>query len=159
MPGTRAIGMFLRLTCWREHVVIHGDDHGNEHNAVIEKMKFHARKEELQHAERDRLAHQIVVERGLSEQKKMFDVMPELDDESNCPPCAAATGKAFAKHPEADKHDQRIAVVQCLGLDEPRIPEPENAIRLRARPPHHPYLVGLYEMLTPVCKHDRHKDL
>jgi len=125
-------------------MVVHGNDHWNKYDAVIKEVKFYTRKEELQDAEWYRLVCEIVMERSLSDQKQMLNVVPELDDESDRPPCAATSGKAFAKHPKADQHDQRITVVQCLGLDEPGIPESENAIGFRARPSHDPNLVCLH---------------
>ena len=59
-----------RFSPGRKHVVVHPDHHRNEDYGVIEEVKFHARKEELQYAERHRLAHEIMVERSLSDQSR-----------------------------------------------------------------------------------------
>jgi len=48
-----AIGLSLR----RKYVIVHGDDHGNENDRVIEEMQFNPGKEELEHVEGHWLAH------------------------------------------------------------------------------------------------------
>src|ERR1700722_17942447 len=91
-------GHVSMLPLGRKHVVIHGDDHGDEHDRVIEKMEFNPGKDQLQYAARHRLAPKIMVRGGLPDQQKMLDVVPELDPESDHPPGMGDSGKAFAKN-------------------------------------------------------------
>src|SRR5580698_7729524 len=136
-----------------KHVVIHGDNHGDEHDGVIEEMQLNPRKYELQDTARNRLAPKVVVKHGLPEQEQVFDVMPELDHKRNSPPRAARPRKALAKHPQTNKHDNGITVVEALRFDQPWIPEPKNAVGLWPRPAQHPDLISLRQVLAPVNEH------
>src|ERR1700691_5521837 len=89
----------------------------------------------------------------------MFDVVPELDPESHHPPCVGNSGKALSEHPNADEHHQGVAVVQRFCLDQPGIPQTEQAESFRARPSHHINLVSLKQVLAPMRKHDQHENL
>ena len=65
----------------------------------------------------------------------------------------------FAEYPETDQHDQRVAVVQHLSLDQPGIQQPKQTQGLRARPAHNIDLISLDEMFSPVPKHNNHEYL
>src|ERR1700678_495863 len=109
------------VTLWREHVIVHADHHGYEHDRVVKKMEFDPREDKLQHAAGYRLTPKIMVKRGLPDKQEMFDVMPELNPEGYHPPGMRPPGKTLAQHPNADEHDQGIAVVQRFCLDQPWI--------------------------------------
>jgi hypothetical protein len=67
------------FTLWWKHVVVHADHHGDEYDRVVEEMEFDTWKDQLQNAAWDRLAPEIVMERGLPNEQEMLDVVPELD--------------------------------------------------------------------------------
>src|SRR5579863_7324495 len=157
-PLARA-GHVPLLARGREHVVIHADHHGDEHDRIIEKVQLNPREDQLQDAAGHRLAPEIVMKRGLPDQQKMFNVMPELNPKGNHPPGVRNSGKALAKHPQADQHHQGVAVVQSFGLNQPRVPQPDKAICPRPRPSHDINLISLEKMFTPVRQHYKHKDL
>src|SRR5271168_4511422 len=92
------------LTFGGKHVVVHPDDHGDKNDGVVKKVQLYARKEQLQHAHRNGLAPKIVMHGGLRDQQQVLDVMPELDDQRDGPPCAAGAGKTFAQDPNPDQH-------------------------------------------------------
>jgi hypothetical protein len=77
-------------------VIVHGDDHGNENDRVIEEMQFNPGKEELEHVEGHWLAHEIVMQRGLANQEEVLNMVPELDPERDHPPGVAAACKSLA---------------------------------------------------------------
>ena len=68
-----------QFTLGWKHVVVHADYHGDEYDRIIEEMEFHSWKEQLQNAAWNRLAPEIVVERGLRNQEEVLNMMPELD--------------------------------------------------------------------------------
>src|ERR1700722_8321102 len=122
-------------------------------------MEFDPRKDELEEAAGYRLSPEIMMRRGLVDQQEMFYVMPELNPERDHPPGMRAPGKAFSEYPNADQHDQGVAIMQRFGLNQPRIPQTEQAQSLRARPSHDIDLVSLNQMLRPMTEHNHHKDL
>jgi len=142
VPGTGA-GCFFFLPLGREHVVIHRDHHGDEHDRVVEEMKLDPRKKKLEDAARFRLMPEIVVRHRLPDQQEVLDVMPELDPERDHPPGMRDAGEPFSEYPETDQHDQRVTVVQNLSLDQPRIKQSKQTQRLGTRPPHDVDLIGL----------------
>ncbi len=99
------------------------DDHGDEHDGIVKKVEFDARKNELENADGHRLAPEIMVYGGLGDQQQVLDVMPELNDQCNRPPLASGTRKSFAQDPDSDQHHQRITIMEDFGLDQPRIPQ------------------------------------
>src|SRR6185437_8800417 len=115
------------LTRRREHVIVHADHHGNENNRVVEKMQFHAGEIQLQHAARYRLVPEVVMSGCLVDEQEVLNVMPELDHQSNRPPCERPAGKTFTEDPNSDQHYQSIAVVQGFGLNEPRPKQPKKS--------------------------------
>src|SRR5215204_5417202 len=96
---------------------------------------------------------------GLPLQHRVFDVMPELNDERDGPPLARGACKSFAKHPDADEHHDRVAVMQQLGAHQPRKEESEYAAGFWARPTHHVDLIRLRQVLGPVSEHDQHEEV
>lgn len=103
-------------------MVVHPDHHGDEDDCIVEKVKLDARKIELQDAARYGLAEQVVMKDILPNQQKMFDVVPELDDQCDRPPGACSACKPFQKNPDSDQHYQGIAIVKYLRLNQPGIP-------------------------------------
>src|SRR5215213_2174582 len=89
----------------------------------------------------------------------MLDVMPELDHERDRPPITRGPGKAFTQRPDADKHYDRITVVQHFRAHEPRKEQTENATGARPRPAKHVNLISLRQMLSPVRQHDERKKI
>ena len=93
-------------------------------------------------------------------QQQVLEVMEELDRQRDRPPppirCA---GESRPQQPEADQHHERVAVVQHLGLDQPRIEIAEHAARLRHRPSKRVDLKCLQQVLRPVRQHDHHEAL
>src|SRR6202041_867773 len=122
-------------------------------------MEFDPREDQLKHAARHRLTPKIVMKSRLPDKQKVLNVMPELDPERHHPPSVRNSGKSLAEHPKADEHHQGIAVVQGLRLDQPRIPQTNQAQSLRARPSHNINLVSLDQVLGPMGEHNKHKDL
>ena len=53
----------LLVLARRKHVVIHGDNHRNEHDGVIKEMQLNPWKYKLQHTIWNRLAPKVMVER------------------------------------------------------------------------------------------------
>src|SRR5579864_9530419 len=147
------------LTLRRKHVVVHSDDHWNKHNRVVKKVEFNPRKNQLQDAARHRLTPEIVVKRGLPDQQEMLDVVPELNPKCHHPPGMGDAGKALPEYPKADQHDQGIAIVQSLCLDQPGIKQPKQSQGLWPRPVHHVDLIGLDQMFSPMRQHNYHEDL
>src|SRR5579862_7261050 len=89
----------------------------------------------------------------------MLNVMPELDPKRHHPPGMRNPRKSLAEHPQANEHDQGIAIVQGFGLNQPRIQQTDQAQSFRTRPPHDIDLVSLDEMLSPMRQHDEHENL
>src|SRR6185437_481947 len=147
------------FTLWREHVIVHADHHGNENDRVIEKMQFYTGKEQLQHAARHRFMPEVVVGRGLVNEQKVLNVMPELDYQRDRPPSERSSGKTLPKHPNPDQHDQSVAIMQGFCLNKPWPNQSKQSQCLWTRPVHDPDLIGLNQMLHPVSKHDDHEDL
>lgn len=142
-------------------MVVHGDHHRNEYDGVVEEMYFCAklRQQQLQETDWDRRAKPVVMSEGLPLQDRVFDVMPELDRESNGPPFPRRTRKTLSQHPNSNQHHDRIAVMQNLRADKPRIKQTEDTIRRRPRPAEHINLKSLREVLGPVREHDQHKQV
>src|SRR5271166_6331829 len=136
VPPGAAANHLLLLSLGGKHVVVHRDDHGDEYNRIVEKMQFYAREYQLQDTARHRLAPEVVMSRGLPDQQEMLDVMPELDYQGHGPPGPRSPGKSFAQHPEENQHHQGVAIVQGLGLDQPGVPQTQQAIGFRAWPSH-----------------------
>jgi len=105
------------LTFRRKHVVVHTDHHRDEHDRVVKEVQFDPREDQLQNAARYWFSPKIVVKRGLPDQQKMLNVMPELNPERDHPPRVRNSGKALPEHPKTDQHHQGVAVVQGFGLD------------------------------------------
>src|SRR5579864_1690983 len=63
------------FTHWRKHVVIHSDNHRNEHDRVVKEVEFNPRKNQLQDAARHRLTPEIVVKGRLPDQQEMLNVV------------------------------------------------------------------------------------
>src|ERR1700730_2367053 len=103
-PGARTNHLLL-LGLRGEHVVVHRDDHGDEYDRIVKKMQFHAWEDQLQNTARHWLAPEIVVGRGLPDQQEVFDVVPELDHQSHCPPGPGPPGKSLAQDPNTGKHN------------------------------------------------------
>ena len=81
--------------------------------------------------------------------------MEELDRQRDGPPAAIEdTGKAGAEHPQPNQHDDGIAVVQRLGLDDPREEVADKSTRFGNGPSEAVDLESLEEMLRPVGQHD-----
>ena len=66
------------------------------------------------------------MQRRLRNQQQMLNVMPELNHQRDHPPRARSSAESLAQHPKPDQHEQRIAVVQHFGLDQPRIPQAQD---------------------------------
>src|ERR1700722_10100987 len=145
MPATPFTGAVRvpTLILRRKHVVVHRNHHGNEDDRIVKKMQFDARENHLENAEWNRFAPKIVMSRGLPDQQKMLNVMPELNPESDHPPGMGNSSKSFAQEPKAGQHDQRITVMKGFRLDEPGIPQAKQAIGLRTRPSHDINLISL----------------
>ena len=109
----------LGFTFQWEHVVVHANHHGNEDHRIIEEMEFHPREHKLQNACRHRGVKKIVMDSRLSNQQGMFNVMPELDIQSNRPPLERSTCESFAQRPNPDQHDDRETIVKGFCLDQP----------------------------------------
>src|ERR1700722_4606974 len=147
------------LALWWKHVVIHADDHRDKHDRVIKKMEFNPREEQLKYAARYRFTPKIVMDSRLPDKQKMFDMMPELYPERDHPPRIGNSREALPQHPNADQHHQGIAIMQRFCLDQPGIPQAEQAQSPRARPSHNINLVSLDKVLGPMSEHNKHKNL
>src|SRR3984957_8031238 len=119
----RAVARRLLLTYRRKHVVVHADHHRHKHDGIIEKVEFNARNYQLQNAHRNGLAPKIVMHGRLRDEQQVFKVMPELNNQRSGPPLARSSRKPFTQNPNANKHHQRITVMQSFRLDQPRIPQ------------------------------------
>ena len=86
MPPLTGAAHVSRFGLWREHVIVHADQHGDEHNRVVEQVQLYAREHQLQNAEGHGLMPKIVVRRSLVNQQNVLNVMPELDRQRNRPP-------------------------------------------------------------------------
>src|SRR3984885_1338312 len=122
-------------------------------------MEFNPGKKQLQDTAGHRLTPEVVVGGRLIDEQKMLDVMPELDHERHRPPGSSSSCKAFAQYPYPDEHHHGVAIVQRLRLDEPRIPQTDQAIGLRSRPSHDINLVSLEQMLSPMRQDNKQEDL
>src|SRR5579884_3809052 len=78
MPGTSTVCV-LFLPCAREHMVIHPDHHGDSHDSVVKKMKWHSRNAKgLHKTHRHHCVKPVMVRGRLNHQNQVLDVMPEL---------------------------------------------------------------------------------
>src|SRR5215207_9160221 len=83
----------------------------------------------------------------------MLEMMEELNPQRNRPPQPVlVTGESRPQDPEAEQHHQRVAVVQRLRLDQPRIEIAEHAARFGDRPPKPINLVRLQQMLRQCAR-------
>ena len=69
-------------------MVIHRDDHRNEHDCVVEEVQFDARHPHLHDARRHGSSAEVIASGGLRIQQEMFEVVEELNRERDCPPPA-----------------------------------------------------------------------
>src|ERR1700746_3406018 len=97
------------------------------------------------------------MEGSLADQQQMLNVMPELDHQSNGPPFPGGPGKSFSQNPDANQHDERIAIVQNFRVDQPGEVQPKKATGMMGRPAKDIDLPGLGNMLRPMRQHDNHK--
>src|SRR5690606_31605587 len=86
----------------REHMVIDPDDHRDEDQRVVDEVELHARDEELRDADRDGRVEEVLPDQCLALQKRVLDVVPELDAEGDHPPGAGTAHETRAEHPDAD---------------------------------------------------------
>ena len=93
-------------------MVVHCHHHRHEHYCVVEKVKLNTGNNQLQDAHGHRRPEQVVVQGSLPDQQGMFNVVPELNHERYRPPLLRCPGKPFTQNPNADQHDQRVAIVQ-----------------------------------------------
>src|SRR5579864_642718 len=156
MPCAGAFGVLL-FALRRKHVVIHSHDHRDEDDGVVEQMKLDPGNPQLREAGRDRRMKPIMARNCLVLQNAMLNVVPELDPERDHPPGVGNPGETLPQDPQADKHDQGIAVMQRLRLYEPGVYEPQHTQRLWTRPMHYIDLVGLKEMFPPMGDDDGHE--
>src|SRR6185369_14388877 len=70
----------------------------------------------------------VVVRKRLPLQDRVFDVVPELNNQRDRPPLTRGSGKAFAEYPNSNEHYEGITVVQELSSDEPRKEETQHAV-------------------------------
>src|ERR1051325_2281121 len=82
------------------HVVIHRNDHRDEHDGVVEQVQLDAREPDLSDARRDLAAKPEVMGVGLVEQNEMLEVVPELNNERRHPPLEGSTGESAAQNQE-----------------------------------------------------------
>lgn len=148
-----------RFTRWREHVIVHADHHRDEHDRVIEQVQFYTRENQLQEAYGHRGMKPILVSERLILQYSVLNVMPELNHQRNCPPCAGCSCEPLAQHPNSDQHDQRVGVVENFSLKHPWVKISEQSKRLGPGPVEHPNLISLNDVFCPVAKHNDHKYL
>jgi len=151
--------MFFRRG-WKQ-VVVHADHHRDKYDRVVEKMYLGAelREEQLQKTDRDRRVEPVVVRKRLPLQNRVFDVVPELNNQRDRPPLTRGSGKAFAEYPNSNEHYEGITVVQDLSSDEPRKEETQDAVCTRPWPAEHVNLKGLREVFGPVREYDEHKQV
>src|SRR5882724_3142688 len=86
-------------------------------------------------------------------------MMPELDHQRREPPGPRPADESRQKRPDAGQHDHRVAVMEYLGVYEPRERLAENAARVVHRPLERVHLIRLHEMLGPVREDDHYEDL
>ena len=75
-----------RVTCGWIDVVVHRNDHGNEHERVVHQMQLDPGNPDLPNARRHLSTKEVMVRVGLVEEQEMLEVMPELDPERRHPP-------------------------------------------------------------------------
>lgn len=99
----------------------HCNDHRNEDNRIVKHVELNTRDEKLHKARRDWGPKDILVQEVLGLQKKMLEVVPELDRQRYFPPFQRAPDKTFSQKPQTHQHEQGIEIVQTFACDQPRI--------------------------------------
>src|SRR5579871_1231902 len=110
MPGASAFRV-LFFTFRRKHVVVHSHHHRDEDDRVIEKVKLDTGDPKLRETGGNRGMKPIMTGDRLVLQNTVLDVMPELNPEGDHPPRIGNTREALAEYPDANEHDQGIAVM------------------------------------------------
>src|SRR5690348_16892876 len=100
-----------------------------------------------------------MTEDDLALQQQMLDVMPELNDQRGQPPAPRPPDETGQQDPQAGQHDDGVAIVQHLGVHQPREPLAQHTPRLVQGPVQHVRLVRLHEVLGQVRQDDGHEEL
>ena len=153
--GAHRYGVLCR---WID-VIVHGYHHRDEYKRIVNEMQLDTRDPDLADARRHRAAEPVLMRLRLVKENEVLEVMPELNPERDHPPFVRSARKTLSQNPEPDEHHEGETVVQRLCLHEPRIVHAENSHRHLAGPVHHEELVRLDDVLEPVKKHDRQKNL
>src|SRR3954453_22029748 len=86
-------------------------------------------------------------------------MVPELDVQHDAPPLVGGASEPFPQGPDADQHNQGVAIMQYFHLDRPGINHAKHPECLGTWPAHNVDLVGLEEMLSPMTQHNHHENL
>lgn len=138
---------------------IHGDDHRNENQGIINEMQFRPGEPDLEDTGRNLTAKEVGSNNSLPLKQGMFDEMPDLDCEGDVPKCAGKTGETGPQEEQTDEHEDGITPMEQFGADQPGEPQPQHAAGFGAGPAENKYLVGLNDVFDPVGQNDGGVDI
>ena len=116
MPPAAAGGG--RLAGGGIQVVVHPQQHGDEDDGVVEEVQLHARDPDLADAHGHGAAEEEVFRRGLVEQERVLEMVPELDAEGVYHWFGQIVDTTLDKQRELELEESRITLKRAQEIAE-----------------------------------------